>query len=95
MALICLITMANVLVRYFTDISFAFTEEISIVLMVVMTLVGAAARLRRQPHIAITFFVDLLGRAAAASRAALALLAAAGACSRCSLVLGTRMAWDD
>src|ERR1019366_7119672 len=42
MALLCIITMANVVVRYFTNISFAFTEEISVWLMVVMTLVGAA-----------------------------------------------------
>ena len=34
MGVLCLLTMANVLVRYFTDISFAFTEEISVVLMV-------------------------------------------------------------
>ena len=36
MALICLITFANVLVRYFTDESFAFTEEFSVFLMVVL-----------------------------------------------------------
>ncbi|MBL8488591.1 MAG: TRAP transporter small permease subunit, partial [Rhodocyclaceae bacterium] len=42
MGLLCCITMANVVVRYLTNISFAFTEEISIALMVVMTLVGAA-----------------------------------------------------
>ena len=41
--------MANVLVRYFTDVSFAFTEEISVVLMVVMTLVGAAHAFADQP----------------------------------------------
>ncbi len=51
MGLLCLITMANVLVRYFTDISFAFTEEISIFLMVVMTLVGAShAFVEGPPH---------------------------------------------
>ena len=36
MGVLCLLTMANVLVRYFTDISFAFTEEISVALLVVM-----------------------------------------------------------
>ena len=36
MALLALITFANVLVRYFTDASFAWTEEISIFLMIVL-----------------------------------------------------------
>ena len=40
MALICCITFANVLVRYFTDVSFAFTEEFSIFLTVVLTFFG-------------------------------------------------------
>ena len=47
MALICVITFANVLVRYFTNVSFAFTEEFSIFLMVVLTLFGAAAAFAR------------------------------------------------
>ena len=42
MGMLCLLTMANVLVRYFTDFSFAFTEEISVSLLVIMTLVGAS-----------------------------------------------------
>jgi hypothetical protein len=50
--------MANVLVRYFTDISFAFTEEISVALLVVMTLIGASHAFATNHHIAITFFVD-------------------------------------
>lgn len=58
MALICLITFANVLVRYFTDQSFAFTEEFSVFLMVVLTFVGAAAAFARNSHIRMTFVVD-------------------------------------
>ena len=58
MGLLCVLTMANVLVRYFTDISFAFTEEISVALLVVMTLVGASHAFASKHHIAITFFVD-------------------------------------
>jgi len=54
MALICLITFANVLVRYFTDESFAFTEEFSIFLMVFMTFVGASAAFVRNTHIRVT-----------------------------------------
>lgn len=41
MALVCVITFANVLVRYFTNVYFAFTEEFSVFLLVVMTLAGA------------------------------------------------------
>lgn len=36
MAALALITFANVLVRYFTNSSFAWTEEISVFLMIVL-----------------------------------------------------------
>lgn len=62
MALICCITFANVLVRYFTDVSFAFTEEFSIFLMVVLTLFGTAAAFARNSHIRMTFLVDRMPR---------------------------------
>jgi TRAP-type C4-dicarboxylate transport system permease small subunit len=94
MGLLCLITMANVLVRYFTDISFAFTEEISIVLMVVMTLTGAAHAFVGNRHIAITYFVGLLGKRGQRGARALALLAALTLFVLLT-VLGARMAWDD
>jgi TRAP-type C4-dicarboxylate transport system permease small subunit len=60
MALICCITFANVLVRYFTDASFAFTEEFSIFLMVVLMLFGSAAAFVRNQHIRMTFVTDRL-----------------------------------
>ncbi len=60
MALICLITFANVLVRYFTDESFAFTEEFSVFLMVVLTFVGAAAAFAKNSHIRMSFLVEKL-----------------------------------
>jgi TRAP-type C4-dicarboxylate transport system permease small subunit len=60
MALICCITFANVLVRYFTDVSFAFTEEFSIFLMVVLTFFGAAAAFARNSHIRMTFLTERL-----------------------------------
>lgn len=60
MALICLITFANVLVRYFTDESFAFTEEFSVFLMVVLTFVGAAAAFAKNTHIRMSFLVERL-----------------------------------
>jgi TRAP-type C4-dicarboxylate transport system permease small subunit len=57
MALICVITFANVVVRYFTNASFAFTEEISVFLLVVLTLVGAAAAFARDRNIRVDFFL--------------------------------------
>jgi TRAP-type C4-dicarboxylate transport system permease small subunit len=58
MALLVLITLGNVLTRYFTDESFAWTEEISVFLMVVMTLAGTSAAAARDRHIRIEFFYD-------------------------------------
>lgn len=55
-----LITFANVLTRYLSDVSLAFTEEYAIMLMVVMTLLGGAVAVVRDHHIRITFFVDRL-----------------------------------
>jgi len=60
MALICLITFANVIVRYFTDESFAFTEEFSVFLMVVLTFFGASAAFAKNTHIRVSFFVAKL-----------------------------------
>ena len=60
MAGIALITFANVATRYTTNISLAFTEEYSIVLMVVVTLVGSAYALAANTHIRIGYFADRL-----------------------------------
>jgi TRAP-type transport system small permease protein len=57
--LICLISFANVVVRYLTNASFAFTEEISVFLLVVLTLMGAAAAFARDRNIRVTFFIDM------------------------------------
>jgi TRAP-type C4-dicarboxylate transport system permease small subunit len=62
MALICLISFANVLARYFTNYSFAFTEEWSVFLLVFMTFVGASAAFATNGHIRITWFLDKLPR---------------------------------
>lgn len=58
MAVLLGITLLNVLTRYFTDQSFAWTEEISVFLMVLMTLAGASAASARDRHIRIEFFYD-------------------------------------
>lgn len=60
MAMICVITFANVVVRYLTNASFAFTEEISVFLLVVLTLVGAAAAFARDLNIRVLFFAEML-----------------------------------
>jgi TRAP-type C4-dicarboxylate transport system permease small subunit len=57
MALICAITFANVVVRYLTNASFAFTEEFSVFLLVALTLVGASAAFARDRNIRVDFFV--------------------------------------
>jgi TRAP-type C4-dicarboxylate transport system permease small subunit len=58
MVMLVLITLGNVLTRYFTDQSFAWTEEISVFLMVVMTFAGAASMAMRDQHIRIEFFYE-------------------------------------
>jgi TRAP-type C4-dicarboxylate transport system permease small subunit len=94
MAALCLITMANVVVRYFTNVSFAFTEEISISLMVVMTLLGAATAFYRGKHISVVFLIDRLSLPARRFAALFGL--AAGALMFGVLAwYGGRMAWDD
>ncbi len=94
MAVLCVITMANVVVRYFTNVSFAFTEEISIALMVVMTLLGAATAFHRDKHIAIIFVLE---RLTPRTRRSMAVLGRGACIVMFSLLAwyGARMAWDD
>lgn len=94
MALLALITFANVLVRYFTNESFAWTEEISIFLMIVLALVAGSAAVARNAHIRIEYFAD--GGSPARQKA----LARFGAFMVFLLflliaVLSTRTLWDD
>jgi TRAP-type C4-dicarboxylate transport system permease small subunit len=58
MALLALITFANVLVRYFTSQSFAWTEEISVFLMIVLALVAGSAAVARNRNIRIEYFAE-------------------------------------
>ena len=50
---ICLISLGNVIVRYATDASFAFTEEFSVFLLVLVTFGGAAVAARHNQRIRI------------------------------------------
>ena len=58
MGLLALITFANVLVRYFTSQSFAWTEEFSVFLMIVLSLVAGSAAVARNQNIRIEYFAD-------------------------------------
>ena len=58
MALMVLITFGNVLTRYLTNVSFAFTEEYSISLMVIATLFGTSVAVASGRHISISYFAD-------------------------------------
>ena len=94
MALLALITFANVLVRYFTDASFAWTEEISVFLMIVLALVGGASAVARDAHIRIEFFY---ASGSVARRRRLAQLGAALVALLFTViaVLSVRVVWDD
>ncbi len=94
MATVCVITLANVLVRYFTNFSFGFTEEVSVFLLVVMTLAGSAAAFRRGSHLAMPFLLDRLP--ATARRLVVAIgLVVAFALFAAVVWYGGWLAWDD
>lgn len=94
MALLCLITFANVLVRYFTNVSFAFTEEYSVALMVVMTLFGTAAAFAGDRHIRLTFLIGRLGLRAQ-QRIEYVVLALCFVMFALIFWYGARYAWDE
>lgn len=52
------ITFLNVITRYVVNISFAFTEEISIVLMIMLTFMGAAVAVAYDRNLRVTYLVD-------------------------------------
>lgn len=58
---ISIISLANVVVRYTTNTSFAFTEEFSVFLMVVLAFSGAAVAAKTNEHIRITLLEEYLG----------------------------------
>jgi TRAP-type transport system small permease protein len=94
MAGIAMITAANVVTRYLTNISLAFTEEYSMALMVVVTLVGTSYAVACGNHIRIGYFIDNLS-APGRRRAELFALFATGLCFVIILVYGAEMSWDD
>jgi TRAP-type C4-dicarboxylate transport system permease small subunit len=94
MAAICAITLGNVLVRYLTDISFAFTEEVSVFLLLFLTFVGSAKAFLDGNQMAVTYLVDKLSWRWR-RRWLLFGLAMSALMMGLLLWFGVRMAWDD
>jgi TRAP-type C4-dicarboxylate transport system permease small subunit len=94
MALLALITFANVLVRYFTSSSFAWTEEFSVFLMILLAMVAGSAAVARDRHIRIEYFAE---NGPMARRRRLAQFGAAMVALLFLLIgaLGIRVVWDD
>jgi len=94
LALLALITLANVLVRYLSDQSFAFTEEISIFLLVVLTLVAGGTAFVRNFHIRIEIFAD---NGSAARQRFCRVFGSAASCAFFAMltVLATRLVLDE
>lgn len=59
-ALMATLAFANVIVRYLTDQSLAFTEELIINLFVLATLLGTSMAFKRGGHLGMTFIDSLL-----------------------------------
>jgi TRAP-type C4-dicarboxylate transport system permease small subunit len=94
MGAMALITLANVVTRYLTNISLAFTEEYSVVLMVVVTLVGSAYAFAAGRHVRIDYFVNLLSPRSR-RRAELVSLLLVLAIFAVIVGYGVKLAWDD
>ena len=94
MAALCLITLGNVVTRYLTNYSFAFTEEYSIALMVVVTMLGASIATAADRQIRITWFARMLPPALERVAEIVATLATV-AMFALVLVLGARLVWDE
>ncbi|MDO9403632.1 MAG: TRAP transporter small permease [Polaromonas sp.] len=94
MGALAVITFANVIARYFTSQSFAWTEEFSVFLMIVLALVGSSAAIARDRHIRIEYFSE---SGSMARRKTLARLGAVMVAVLFALiaVLSLRLVWDD
>ncbi len=94
MGLLVIITFANVVVRYFTDESFAWTEEFSVFLMIVLALVAGSAAVARDRNIRIEFFFER-GSAARQKRLAIVSALAVAVMFLALAALGVRITWDE
>jgi len=94
MGILALITFANVVVRYATNVSFAFTEEFSVFLMVFMAFVGASSVAAKEGHLRITYLVEKLP-ASWTKRFKLASSGMMGIMFLILALLGAKMAYDE
>lgn len=94
LALLALITFGNVLVRYFTDQSFAWTEEISVFLLIVLTMAGGSIAFVRNHHIRIEILAD---NGSARRQRVMALISNGCVLAFFALltVLSARLVWDE
>jgi C4-dicarboxylate transporter, DctQ subunit len=58
-SIMCLIAFGNVISRYFLNYSFAFTEEVTINLFVLLTFVGTSVGVRKNAHLGFSLLFDL------------------------------------
>lgn len=94
MAAIALITAMNVAVRYLTNISFAFTEEYSVVLMVIVTILGTSLAMAGGRHIKIEYFTGLLSKRGQQIAELVAMLLVI-VCFGIIVVYGAYLTWDE
>lgn len=92
--ILALITFANVVVRYTTNFSFAFTEEISIFLMVFMALIGGSSVMAKGGHLNISLLVDKFSPPIR-KKIRIASTAIVGITFALLVILGSRMAYDE
>lgn len=94
MGLLAVITFANVLVRYFTDQSFAWTEEYSTALMLILTMAATGAAVTRDRQIRIELF---FATGSAARQRFLSLVSAVASLAAFGILtgLGVKFAYDD
>ncbi len=93
MTILAMITLLNVVTRYLSNISFAFTEEYSIILLFILVFVGVSSGIVKNSHISVTFFTDMLpekGRKVAEFLGLLAMIA----CFLVLIVYGTGVTID-
>jgi putative C4-dicarboxylate transport system permease small protein len=62
LSIMLVVTFANVVTRYLITYPLAFTEEITISMFVWIVLLGTSIAFRRNAHLAMTFFYDLMPR---------------------------------
>ncbi len=75
-----ILAFANVVTRYLTNYSLAFTEELEVAALVWLTMLGAAIGVRRAAHLGFTIVRDRLPRRARRAAALLSVVLTVGTC---------------